>query len=148
MNSTPINPATNGEGFTLAAQGRAKKRVQDERGTTLVEVVIAGTILAIALSGLYTLLGATVNEVKRGHTASGAQQNTVTRLDQIRSLTWASITNAQRCGNVLKNDEFHRILPRAYREKWSLSLRSPSPKVHHCHHRLRRPHQRLVQAFP
>lgn len=65
-----------------------------ERGTTFVEIVIAGTILAVGLSGLYALLGATVKEVTTSNTASIAQQNTVARMDQIRSLTWASLTSA------------------------------------------------------
>jgi hypothetical protein len=53
------------------------------------------------LAGLYALLGTTVNEVKRGHTASGAQENTVARLDQMRNLSWASITNASTVATVL-----------------------------------------------
>ncbi len=73
----------------------------DERGTTLVEVVLAGTVLAVGLSGLFGLLGTTVNVVKRGHTASGAQQNTVARLDQIRNLTWASLIDAASVKAVL-----------------------------------------------
>ncbi|MEO7723995.1 MAG: hypothetical protein ABIU29_04800 [Chthoniobacterales bacterium] len=67
----------------------------------MVEIVIAGAILAVGLSGLYALLGTTVNQVQRGHTASGAQENTVARLDQMRNLTWASITNAATVATVL-----------------------------------------------
>jgi hypothetical protein len=77
----------------VALQRRRKKPGQGERGTTLVEVAVAGAILALGLTSLCVLLGTTVNEVKRGHTASGAEQNTVARLDQVRTLTWDSITN-------------------------------------------------------
>ena len=85
----------------LALKRRPTRPEQGEQGTTLVEIVIAGAILAIGLAGLYGLLGVTVNEVKRGHTASGAQENTVARLDQMRNLTWASITNAATVATVL-----------------------------------------------
>ena len=85
----------------LALKGRRNRPEQGEQGTTLVEIAIAGAILAIGLAGLYGLLGTTVNEVKRGHTASGAQENTVARLDQMRNLTWASITNAATVATVL-----------------------------------------------
>ena len=61
MNSTPINPATNGEGFTVAAQGRAKKRAQDN-GVHFGRGGHRRNNLAIVLSGLYTLLGASVNQ--------------------------------------------------------------------------------------
>jgi len=85
----------------LALKGRRNCPEQGEQGTTLVEVAVAGAILAVGLAGLYALLGTTTNEVKRGHTASGAQENTVARLDQMRNLTWASITNAATVATVL-----------------------------------------------
>ena len=81
--------------------GPGHRPEQGEQGTTLVEIVVAGAILAIGLSGLYALLGTSVNQVKRGHTASGAQENTVARLDQMRNLTWASITNPATVATVL-----------------------------------------------
>lgn len=85
----------------LALKECRNRPAQGEQGTTLVEIVIAGTVLAVGLSGLFGLLGTTVNQVKRGHTASGAQENTVARLDQMRNLTWASITNAATVATVL-----------------------------------------------
>src|SRR5262245_14586418 len=94
------NPFTPGSCW-LALKGRRNRPAQSEQGTTLVEIVVAGAILAIGLSGLYALLGTSVNEVKRGHTASGAQENTVARLDQMRNLTWASITNPATVATVL-----------------------------------------------
>jgi type II secretory pathway pseudopilin PulG len=87
--------------YFVALQRRRKKPAQGERGMTLVEVAVAGALLALGLTSLCVLLGTTVNEVKRGHTASGAQQNTVARLDQMRNLTWASITNAATVATVL-----------------------------------------------
>jgi len=93
----PFTPAS----CYLALKGRRSRPERGEQGTTLVEVAIAGAILAVGLAGLYALLGTTTNEVKRGHTASGAQENTVARLDQMRNLTWASITNADTVATVL-----------------------------------------------
>ena len=106
MKFTPINSKIDGNPLTpgscrLALKGRRNRPEQGEQGTTLVEIAIAGAILAVGLAGLYGLLGTTVNEVKRGHTASGAQENTVARLDQMRNLTWASITNAATVATVL-----------------------------------------------
>jgi type II secretory pathway pseudopilin PulG len=85
----------------LALKGRLDRPGKGEQGMTLVEIAIAGAILAVGLAGLYALLGTSVNQVKRGHTASGAQENTVARLDQMRNLTWASITNPATVATVL-----------------------------------------------
>ena len=106
MKFTRINSKIDENPFTpanccLALKGRRNRPEQGEQGTTLVEIAIAGAILAVGLAGLYALLGTTVNEVKRGHTASGAQENTVARLDQMRNLTWASITNPATVATVL-----------------------------------------------
>ena len=97
IDQTPFTPAD----CCLALKGRRNRSEQSEQGTTLVEIVVAGAILAIGLSGLYALLGTSVNQVKRGHTASGAQENTVARLDQMRNLTWAKITNPATVATVL-----------------------------------------------
>src|SRR5207248_6014858 len=80
---------------------RGKMPAQDERGTTLVEVAIAGALLVLALASLYALYGTTVKEAKGGDTAAIAQQNSIARLDQMRNLTWASITNAITLATVL-----------------------------------------------
>jgi len=79
VDQNPFAPAS----CWLALKGCRKPPVHGEQGTTLVEIAIAGAILAIGLAGLYALLGTSVNEVKRGHTASGAQENTGARLDQM-----------------------------------------------------------------
>jgi len=97
IDQNPFAPAS----CYLARKGRGNRLKPGEQGTTLVEVALAGAILAVGLAGLYALLGNTANEVKRGHTASGAQENTVARLDQMRNLTWASITNADTVATVL-----------------------------------------------
>jgi len=106
MKFTPINSKIDENPFTpgscrLALKGRRNRPEQGDQGMTLVEVAIAGAILAVGLAGLYALLGTTTNQVKRGHTASGAQENTVARLDQMRNLTWASITNPATVATVL-----------------------------------------------
>jgi len=106
MKLTRINSKIDGNPSTpasccLALKGRRNRPEQAEQGTTLVEIAIAGAILAVGLAGLYGLLGTSVNEVKRGHTAAGAQENTGARMDQMRNLTWASITNATTVATVL-----------------------------------------------
>src|SRR6476620_1336251 len=97
IDGNPSTPAS----CCLALKGRRNRPEQAEQGTTLVEVAIAGAILAVGLAGLYGLLGTSVNEVKRGPTASGGQENTVARMDQMRNLTWASITNATTVATLL-----------------------------------------------
>ncbi|TMP95096.1 MAG: hypothetical protein E6L06_00655 [Verrucomicrobia bacterium] len=54
---------------------------QDERGTTLVEVAVAGALLVFALASLYALYGTTVKEAKGGDTAAIAEQNSIARID-------------------------------------------------------------------
>ena len=76
-----------------ALKGRGKMPAQHERGTTLVEVAVAGALLALALANLFALYGTTVKEAKDGDTAAIAQQNCIARIDQIRNLTWNSITD-------------------------------------------------------
>ena len=74
-------------------KGRGRTLAQHERGTTLVEVAVAGALLALALASLFALYGTTVKEAKAGDTAAIAQQNCVARIDQIRNLTWNNISD-------------------------------------------------------
>jgi type II secretory pathway pseudopilin PulG len=82
-------------------KGPGKMPAQREQGTTLVEVAVAGALLVLALASLYALYGTTIKEAKTGDTAAIAQQNSIARLDQMRNLTWASITNAITLATVL-----------------------------------------------
>ena len=50
--------------------GSGHRPEQGEQGTTLVEIVVAGAILAVGSAGLDARLGTFINEVKRDHTAS------------------------------------------------------------------------------
>jgi type II secretory pathway pseudopilin PulG len=76
-----------------ALKGPGKTPAQHERGTTLVEVALAGALLALALASLYALYGTTVKEAKGGDTAAIAQQNSIARIDQMRNLTWNNTTS-------------------------------------------------------
>ena len=58
----------------LTLKGLGKRPAQHERGTTLVEVAVAGALLVLALASLYALYGTTVNEAKTGDTAAIAPQ--------------------------------------------------------------------------
>jgi type II secretory pathway pseudopilin PulG len=74
-------------------KGLGKMPAQRERGTTLVEVAVAGALLVLALASLYALYGTTVNEAKAGDTAAIAEQNCIARIDQMRDLTWNNTTS-------------------------------------------------------
>jgi type II secretory pathway pseudopilin PulG len=76
-----------------ALNGRGKTPAQYERGTTLIEVAVAGALLVLAMASLYALYGTTVKEAKGGDTAAIAQQNSIARIDQMRTLTWTNTTS-------------------------------------------------------
>ena len=84
-----------------ALKGRRKMPAQHERGTTLVEVAVAGALLALALANLFALYGTTVKEAKAGDTAAIAQQNCIARIDQMRNLTWDKTTDPSYIQNNL-----------------------------------------------
>ena len=69
-----------------ALKRHGKMPAQHERGTTLVEVAVAGALLVLAFASLYALYGTTVKEAKAGDTAAIAEQNCIARIDQIRNL--------------------------------------------------------------
>src|SRR5205823_2222437 len=82
---------------------RGKMPAQDERGTTLVEVAVAGALLVFALASLYALYGTTVKEAKGGDTAAIAEQNCSARIDQIRNLNWYNTTDPSNIAGLLYN---------------------------------------------
>ncbi len=74
---------------------------QRERGSTLVEVAVAGALLALALTSLYALYGSTVKEAKVGDSAAIAEQNSIARIDQMRDLTWNNTTSPSSIATLL-----------------------------------------------
>jgi hypothetical protein len=74
-------------------KGLGKIPAQHERGTTLVEIAVAGAVLVLGLTSLYALYGTTVNMAKAGDGAAIAEQNSIARIDQIRNLTWNNATS-------------------------------------------------------
>jgi type II secretory pathway pseudopilin PulG len=84
-----------------ALKRRKKMPAQHERGTTLVEVAVAGALLVLALASLYALYGTTVKEAKGGDTAAIAQQNSIARIDQMRNLTWNNTTSPSSIATLL-----------------------------------------------
>jgi hypothetical protein len=84
-----------------ALKQRRKLPGQDERGTTLLEVAVAGVLLILALASLYGLYGTTVKEAKAGDTASIAGENSIARIDQIRNLTWNKTTSPAALATLL-----------------------------------------------
>jgi type II secretory pathway pseudopilin PulG len=82
-------------------KGPGKMPAQRERGTTLVEVAVAGALLVLALASLYALYGTTVKEAKAGDTAMIGQQNSIARIDQMRNLTWNNTTSPSSIATLL-----------------------------------------------
>ena len=78
---------------SYALKRHGKMPARHERGTTLVEVAVAGALLVLAFASLYALYGTTVKEAKGGDTAAIAEQNCSARIDQIRNLNWYNTTN-------------------------------------------------------
>ena len=76
--------ALTSDSYALKRHGKMPAR--HERGTTLVEVAVAGALLVLAFASLYALYGTTVKEAKGGDTAAIAEQNCIARIDQIRNL--------------------------------------------------------------
>jgi hypothetical protein len=115
-----------------------KTPAQHERGTTLVEVAVAGALLALALAGLYALHGTTVNEAKAGDTAMIGQQNSIARIDQMRNLTWNNTTSPSSIATLLTTPtspdnastisrEVISIYPAAVPQTSPLPAPTPSP---------------------
>ena len=77
----------------LAAAGAAWFRARLKRGFTLLEVMVAGGIFALAFSGLYAASNHVMNLIRRAEDSAVAQRNCLARMDQIRSLAWARATS-------------------------------------------------------
>jgi hypothetical protein len=117
---------------------RGKMPAQDERGTTLVEVAVAGALLVLALASLYALYGTTVKEAKAGDTAAIAEQNSIARIDQMRNLTWNNTTSPSSIATLLTTPtssdnastisrEVISIYPAAVPQTSPLPAPTPSP---------------------
>jgi type II secretory pathway pseudopilin PulG len=111
---------------------------QRERGSTLVEVAVAGALLALALTSLYALYGSTVKEAKAGDTAAIAEQNSIARIDQMRDLTWNNTTSPSSIATLLTTSpssdnaltisrEVISIYPAAVPQTSPLPAPTPSP---------------------
>ena len=121
-----------------ALKGRGKTFTQHERGTTLVEVAVAGALLVLALASLYALYGTTVKEAKAGDAASIAEQNSIARIDQMRNLTWNNTTSQSSIATLLTTPtssdnastisrEVISIYPAAVPQTSPLPAPTPSP---------------------
>jgi hypothetical protein len=112
--------------------------VRQERGTTLVEVAVAGALLVLALASLYALYGNAVNAAKGGDAAAIAEQNSIGRIDQIRNLTWNNATSPAFIATLLAtptssdnastvSKEVIAIYPAAVPQSSPLPQPTPSP---------------------
>lgn len=119
-------------------RGLEKVTTQPERGSTLVEVAVAGALLALALTSLYALYGNSVKEAKAGDTAAIAEQNSIARIDQMRDLTWNNTTSPSSIATLLTTStssdnastistEVISIYPAAVPQTSPLPAPTPSP---------------------
>ena len=123
---------------SIALKEGCKVPAQHERGTTLVEVAVAGALLVLALTSLYALFGTTVKEAKTGDTAAIAEQNSIARIDQMRNLTWNNTTSPSSIATLLTTPtssdnastisrEVISIYPAAVPQTSPLPAPTPSP---------------------
>lgn len=88
-------------GNRLRLHDSRKEPVQEEQGTTLLEVAMAGSLLVLALASLYALCGTTLREAKSGDSAAIGEQNSIARIDQMRNLTWNNTTSPSSIATLL-----------------------------------------------
>jgi hypothetical protein len=67
-------------------------------------VVIAAGVLIVALAANYAVLANSRMIVSAGNEAAVAQQNTMTRLDQLREAGWLKVTDPAAIAALLTND--------------------------------------------
>ena len=72
-----------------------------QTGATLIEVLVAATVLITALAANYGVLANSRIIVSAGNDAAVAQQNTMTRIDQMRQLGWSKVTNPVEIATLL-----------------------------------------------
>lgn len=124
--------------LTADVKQSGKLPAERERGTTLLEVATAGSLLAVALASLYTLYGTTLKEAKSGDTAAIGAQNSIVRLDQMRNLTWNNTTDPSSIATLLNTPtssdnassisrEVIRIYPAAVPQTSPLPTPTPTP---------------------
>jgi hypothetical protein len=122
----------------LQFKGSGKAAAQRKKGTTLLEVAIAGSLLLLALASLYTLCGTTLKEAKSGDSAAIGEQNSIARIDQMRNLTWNNTTRPSSIATLLTTPtssdnastisrEVISIYPAAVPQTSPLPTPSPSP---------------------
>jgi prepilin-type N-terminal cleavage/methylation domain-containing protein len=63
------------------------------RGFTLMEVMVAAGIFALAFAGLYAASNHVMNLIRRADSSAVAQRNCLARMDQLRSAAWAKATS-------------------------------------------------------
>jgi hypothetical protein len=68
-------------------------RFRSRSAASLMEVVVATGLLIVGLGGNYAVIGRARTTLSSGNDAAIAQQNTMTRLDQLRSTAWVKVTD-------------------------------------------------------
>src|SRR6476620_494134 len=59
------------------------------RGFTLLEVMVAAGIFAVAFAGLYAAANHVMNLIRRAETSAVAPRNCLARIDPLRNAPWA-----------------------------------------------------------
>jgi type II secretory pathway pseudopilin PulG len=60
---------------------------------TLLEVMVAAGIFALAFTGLYAAANHVMNLIRRAESSAVAQRNCLARMDQLRAAAWAKATS-------------------------------------------------------
>jgi len=72
-----------------------------EAAFSILEVMIAAGILVVAVSGLYALYSASLAELNAASHAAVVQANLQTRLDSLKNLGWADVTDTSVISTLL-----------------------------------------------
>jgi prepilin-type N-terminal cleavage/methylation domain-containing protein len=71
------------------------------RGFTLLEVMVAAGIFAVAFAGLYAAANHVMNLIRRAESSAVAQRNCLARIDQLRTAAWAKAVDPAYIATVM-----------------------------------------------
>jgi type II secretory pathway pseudopilin PulG len=104
---------------------------QNERGISLLETLFALGILTIVFLGTFAVSGRVGNLVRKSEANADAQRNCMARIDQLRTLGWANVTNPTSLATLLVtrtgDTTFAREVIAVYEAAVPQTLPVPSP---------------------
>jgi hypothetical protein len=107
------------------------RQIGNIRGATLVESLVAAGILVLVLSALFAASGRLVSVVRRSDDMADLQRNCAARMDQLRNLGWADVTDPAEIQALLStpvsNLAVEREVVSAYEASTPMAAPTPSP---------------------